>query len=79
MVNKDAGLYMNHQRMGFWSGTEWKAFIGNNGNFAFDGDVGNYIRWDGTDLTIQGNLLLPGGETIAEALDDIDVSWDGLS
>lgn len=36
MTGKDPGLYMNHQRLGFWDGIEWKAFIGNTGDFSFD-------------------------------------------
>ena len=53
MTGKDPGLYLTSSNLGYWSGTEWKAWIGNNGNFAFDGDIGNYIRWNGTTLTVQ--------------------------
>jgi hypothetical protein len=60
MTGKNPGLYMNQSRMGFWSGTEWKAFIGNSGDFSFDGNLTNYIRWNsgtGT-LDIRGKMQI---------------------
>lgn len=74
MTGKDPGLYMDHQRVGFWNGTEWKTFLGNTGDFSFDGDVDNYIRWDGNTLVVRGTLQLGNGdpvESIISGLGDL--------
>ncbi len=79
MTGKDAGLYMNHQRLGFWSGDEWKAYIGNNGNFSFDGNLLNYIRWDGAELIIQGTLRLGDGSPVDSILTGLgDMAYEDV-
>lgn len=79
MLGKDPGLYMNQSRMGFWDGTEWKAWIGNSGNFSFDGDLDNFIRWNGTELIIQGDLRLTGGVPIDSILDGLgDMAYEDV-
>lgn len=52
-----AGLYANGTYLGYYTGTAWKAFIQNNGNFYF-GNATNtkYVQWNGTNLTIIGAL-----------------------
>lgn len=60
MTGREPGLYMNQERLGYWKDDidQWKAYIANNGNFAFKGNATNYISWDGSILTIRGALNL---------------------
>jgi len=53
-----SGLFLGADYLGYYDGSEWKAFIDNNGNFTFKGDSNNYISWNGTNLNIRGGLLL---------------------
>lgn len=68
MTGRDPGLYMNQERFGYWKDDidQWKAYIANNGNFAFKGNATNYISWDGSILTIRGAL-------------NLDEAWDPIT
>lgn len=83
MTWKDAWLYMNNTRLWYWSWTEWKAFIGNGGNFSFDWDANNYIRWNWITLSILWNLSATTGTigwwTIWSTAIYLDGSTDALS
>ncbi len=56
-----AGLYMDAQYMGYYSGGAWKVFIQNNGLFRFEGNASQYIAWDGTTLSVLGTVKHAGG------------------
>jgi hypothetical protein len=66
-----AGLYLTANYLGYHDGSTlpgggadpagWQSYINSLGQFAFRGDPSNYILWNGTTLTIQGNILLPDG------------------
>jgi len=55
-----ASLFFTSQFLGFWDGSEWTAYIKNDGTFKFQGDASNYIEWDGAKLNIEGSLFLSG-------------------
>ena len=45
-----AGLYLGADKMGYFNGSVWKTFMNNLGHFAFGGESGARLAWDGTDL-----------------------------
>lgn len=80
MTDKNPWLYMDHMRMWYWSGTGWKARIANTWEmFLWSALDTNYLYWSWSVLTIKWNLILTNWQTVQEAIDDIDVSWDWLS
>jgi hypothetical protein len=60
------GLYLTKDKMGYYdaSAADWKAVINNDGTFKFDGDGSSFIEWDGSSLSIAGDLALSGSSTI---------------
>lgn len=52
-----AGLYLNGSAMGYHNGTDWRAYIQNDGKFYFGGPTGKYVHYDGTTLNIRGALV----------------------
>tara|TARA_B110000902_G_scaffold76241_1_gene90630 strand:+ start:6388 stop:15912 length:9525 start_codon:yes stop_codon:yes gene_type:complete len=56
-----AGLYLGDTNLGFYSGSEWKTYMSNQGNFYLTGSDGNYLAWDGTSLNIAGSINITGG------------------
>jgi hypothetical protein len=61
------GLYLTKDKMGYYdaSAADWKAVINNDGTFKFDGDGSSFIEWDGSSLSIAGDLALSGSSTLA--------------
>ena len=72
-----AGLYINQNYLGYWSGTAWSSYIAANGNFQFLGDATNKITWNGTILDVRGALvaddIISGTLTCA----DVEISVAG--
>ena len=56
-----AGLYLGDTNLGFYSGSSWQTYMANNGNFFLTGSETNYLKWDGTGLTIAGTINIVGG------------------
>ena len=56
-----AGLYLGDSALGFYSASEWRTYMANNGNFYLTGSDGNFLAWDGGELTIQGSINITGG------------------
>jgi len=56
-----AGLYLTAEYVGYWSGAAWNAYIRSNGTFGFTGDGTNYVSWDGSLLTVRGNIIANNG------------------
>lgn len=56
-----AGLYVGSDKMGYWDGAEWKAYITNSGTFEFRGNASNYLLWNGTAFTVRGILQATEG------------------
>jgi len=63
------GLYLTSTYVGFYQTGAWKSYLKSDGAFAFSGDANNYVTWNGTTLTIKGNITLTGG----------DVPWSTVS
>lgn len=58
-----SGLYLGTAIMGFYNGTAWKTYMDNTGLFYLTGSAnGNALLWDGSTLTIKGNLAV--GSTV---------------
>ena len=60
------GLFMDSTNLGYYSGSEWKTYMANNGNFYLTGSETNYLAWDGTSLTISGNINIVGGNAATQ-------------
>ncbi len=69
MTWKDPWLYLTQEHMGFWTGSTWASYIGNNGDFEFQGNANNYIRWNGTALEIQWVLQMTDGTPIEDYIE----------
>ena len=55
------GLYLTSSYVGFYQAAAWRTYIGSDGKFAFSGDANNYVTWNGTTLSIKGNVTITGG------------------
>ena len=55
------GLFLGDSNLGFYSGSEWKTYMANNGNFYLTGSDSNYLFWDGTSLNIAGSINITSG------------------
>jgi hypothetical protein len=55
------GLYLGSTAMGYYSGSSFKTYMANNGNFFLTGSGGNYLSWNGGVLTIAGAINILGG------------------
>ena len=56
-----AGLYLGDTALGFYSASEWRTYMANNGNFYLTGSDGNFLTWDGGQLSIKGSINITGG------------------
>lgn len=50
------GLNLTANYMGYYDGTDWQAYLKDDGTFYFGGDTDNYLEWDGTTLWLGGHL-----------------------
>jgi len=69
-----AGLYATPEYLGFYNGSSFRSFIRNDGCFFFEGDGNNYILWNGSNMTVEGNIIITGGSGIANLSDSGDLS-----
>jgi hypothetical protein len=51
-----SGLYLGSDRMGFYDGATWKSYMDNSGNFYLSGSGGDSLAWDGSTLTVTGDI-----------------------
>jgi hypothetical protein len=62
-----SGLYLGNTIMGFYNGSAWKTYMDNTGLFYLTGSAnGNALLWDGSTLTIKGNLSV--GSTVPNSV-----------
>jgi hypothetical protein len=62
-----SGLYLGNTIMGFYNGSAWKTYMDNTGLFYLTGsNNGNALLWDGSTLTIKGNLSV--GSTVPNSV-----------
>jgi len=82
------GLYLGADKMGYFSGSAWKTYTDNAGNFYFGGAAGATVAWDGLDLygtdgtdvqwyarSTDGKLYAGGGNVI---LDEDGITIDAV-
>jgi len=55
------GLFLGDTNLGFYSGSQWRTYMANNGNFFLTGSDGQFLSWDGGQLTIQGSINIVSG------------------
>jgi hypothetical protein len=53
-----SGLYLGSTFLGYYNGSAWKTYMSNTGNFFLSGTGTNGLSWDGTTLSITGNLAV---------------------
>lgn len=51
-----AGLYLGSDYLGYYSGSAWKTYMQNNGNFYLSGTGTHALTWDGSTLSVRGTL-----------------------
>jgi hypothetical protein len=52
-----SGLYLGNTNLGYYNGSQWRTYMDNTGLFYLTGSAGgNALLWDGSTLTIKGNL-----------------------
>ena len=76
-----AGLFLGADYLGYYSGSAWQVFIDNTGKFTFEGDANNKISWDGTSLSVVGNITVknPAGvRSDINVADGADVTKDKI-
>jgi len=69
-----SGLYADSSHLGFYDGSNWKAYIEDNGDFYFEGDDQNKIYWTGSTLQVVGDVKSSDDDSRIE----IDNSNDAL-
>jgi hypothetical protein len=58
-VGTQSGLYLGNTNLGYYDGGRWKTYMDNTGLFYLTGSAnGNALLWDGSTLTIKGNLAV---------------------
>ncbi len=63
-----AGLYLGSNYLGYYNGGSWQTYMDNAGNFYLGGTSGK-LQWNGTTLSINGNITISGGSGIANLTD----------
>jgi hypothetical protein len=56
-----AGLYLGSTFMGYYNGSAWKTYMSDNGSFFLSGTSNNGLSWNGTALSIDGNITARNG------------------
>lgn len=56
-----SGLYLGSTYLGYYNGSDWKTYMSNTGNFYLSGTGTNGLSWDGSTLSITGNITVSGG------------------
>ena len=77
-IPSDSGLYMSPKNLGFWDGSNWKAYMNNSGQFYLGGTNGtsSSLTWNGTTLSIKGSVEITGGSGYANITDKPDSIYD---
>ncbi len=55
------GLFLGDTNLGFYSGSQWRTYMANNGNFFLTGSDSQFLSWDGGQLTIKGSINIVSG------------------
>jgi len=57
------GLFLSKENLGHYDSGEWKTYMSSSGAFYLTGSASNYLQWDGSSLTIRGDITIASGET----------------
>jgi hypothetical protein len=58
-----SGLFLGSQYLGYYDGGAWKTYMSNTGNFFLTGTGNNGLSWNGTTLSITGEIVITSGTT----------------
>jgi hypothetical protein len=61
LVNTSEGLFLGSTNLGYYSGSDWKTYMANNGNFYLSGAGSDSLTWAGGVLSINGAINITGG------------------
>lgn len=61
LVNSSQGLFLGSTNLGYYSGSDWKTYMADNGNFYLSGAGSDSLTWAGGVLTINGAINITGG------------------
>jgi hypothetical protein len=67
LVGSAEGLYLGSTNLGYYSGSDWKTYMANNGNFYLSGPGSNALTWASGVLTINGIINITGGNAATSA------------
>jgi hypothetical protein len=56
-----SGLFLGSEFLGYYNGSAWKTYMSNTGNFFLSGAGTNGLSWNGTTLSITGEISVTGG------------------
>ena len=56
-----AGLHLGSNYLGYYSGSAWKSYMNNSGQFYLAGTGNNGLSWNGNDLSIDGTITARAG------------------
>jgi hypothetical protein len=59
-----AGLYLGSDYLGYYSGSAWKTYMDNSGNFYLSGAGSGYLSWTASTSTLTVNGTITGTSTI---------------
>ena len=67
LVNSSNGLFIGSDHLGFYSGSGWKTYMANNGNFYLNGPGTDSLSWVNGVLTINGAINITGGNAAKDS------------
>jgi len=78
------GLFLASDHLGFYSasatdGGTWKTYMDNSGKFYLTGSASNYLKWDGSVLTIAGAINIVGGQAATDIANAASSGSNALS
>lgn len=75
------GLWLQPTQMGYYNGSEWRAYIQNDGKFYFGGESGKYVWYNGSTLAIRGSLVaddITAGSLSVDRLTANSINYDKI-
>lgn len=71
-----AGLYLGADFLGYYNGSAWRTYMDNTGNF-FLGGTSGALQWNGSTLTITGNISVTGGNAAKTDFSNVTAHYAG--
>jgi len=76
-VGTSNGLFLGSSYLGYYSGSDWKTYMDNSGQFYLTGSASNYLKWNGSTLTIAGAINITAGGNAATVSDTANAVVSG--